>query len=222
MNKVVVYTCIIGDYDNLIEVINPETNIDYICFSDSPQITKTWKVIQIPNELNLVNSKLSRYPKIMPHLFLKDYDISIYIDGRVSIIGSVNEFINETLKEYNLYVCRHPDRNCLYKESKILRSMKVDVVDIIDEQINKYQQEGFPNNFGLTANGLLLRRHNEEECIKFNVDWWNEVVNHSKRDQLSFMYSSWKNPEFKFGMINWGILFNSKYFKLNHHNHYKK
>jgi len=32
--KKVVYTCITGNYDGLREVVSPEGNIDYICFSD--------------------------------------------------------------------------------------------------------------------------------------------------------------------------------------------
>jgi len=214
MNNIVLYTCITNDYDKLIEINNPEKNIDYICFSDSLLISKTWKIIQISNHLNLDNARLSRYPKIMPHLFLKDYDKSIYVDARVQVIGNITQFVLETLQNYNWYVCKHPSRTCIYQEYLAIKKQKKDSDLIIDNQIKKYKKEGFPENFGLTANGLLLRRHNEKDCIEISTQWWNEIIEYSKRDQLSFKYVSWKNPDFKFGIMDKKILYNSRYFKI--------
>ena len=48
MGKICVYTCITGDYDNLIEIKNKEKNIDYYCFTNNKSIkSNTWNVIYI-------------------------------------------------------------------------------------------------------------------------------------------------------------------------------
>ena len=38
MNKICVYTCITGNYDNLIEINNIEEGIDYICYTNNKEI----------------------------------------------------------------------------------------------------------------------------------------------------------------------------------------
>ena len=35
---------------------------------------------------------------------------------------------------------------------------------------------------------VILRRHNEKDCIRVMEDWWTEIKYGSKRDQLSFNY----------------------------------
>ena len=42
--------------------------------------------------------------------------------------------------------------------------------------------------------------------------WWNEVLNHSYRDQLSLFYAIWKNPDFKYKILKKDI-FNNRYFQ---------
>ena len=39
----------------------------------------------------------------------------------------------------------------------------------------------------------ILRRHNSEDVRRAMEYWWNELKNNSRRDQLSFNYSAWKN-----------------------------
>ena len=64
---------------------------------------------------------------------------------------------------------------------------------LIQEQMNKYAMLGFPRNNGLITGMVILRRHNEKDCIETMEDWWKEIKYGSKRDQLSFNYCAWKN-----------------------------
>ena len=57
---------------------------------------------------------------------------------------------------------------------------------------NKYQKENLPNNTGLVDNSLIIRKHNEKDCILLMEKWWNEIKIYSYRDQLSFNYIMWK------------------------------
>ena len=45
MNNKVIYTAIIGGYDELIEPSFKPKGWDFICFSDRPLKSKTWKVL---------------------------------------------------------------------------------------------------------------------------------------------------------------------------------
>ena len=76
-NKICVYTCITGNYDNLNELKNPEKNIDYYCFTNNKNLSsKTWKVVQIKNG-GLDNCRLARKIKILGHPVLDKYDIAV-------------------------------------------------------------------------------------------------------------------------------------------------
>lgn len=71
MNNTCVYTCITGDYDNLIELKNKEKGIDYLCFTNNKRIkSKTWKVIYIEDK-TLTDVQLARKTKILGNEYTK-------------------------------------------------------------------------------------------------------------------------------------------------------
>ena len=52
--------------------------------------------MKIPDQvknLNISTVKKQRFLKLHPHLFFKNYDLSIYIDGTFIIKGDLNDFL---------------------------------------------------------------------------------------------------------------------------------
>ena len=218
-NKKVVYTCIVGDYDTLKEPTYINNDFDYICFTDSTNLnSKTWKIRPLPKETeNLSQLKKQRYVKINPHKTLKDYDISIYVDGNITIKGDLNKFINGVMKENcSIYVPKHPVRQCIYDEAEAVIRIRKDKSEIVNPQIEGYRKEGFPKNYGLSQNNILLRKHNEKDCIKLMEDWFAELKDKSHRDQLSFNYVCWKNKDINITYID-KLIDNSIYFHKTTH-----
>ena len=225
MLKGIVYTTVFGGYDDLIEQNLPD-GWDWICFSEK-------------NSLSLYtdNSRNAKKFKILPHRYLQEYEYSIFIDGNLEVIGDMDELIDKYLMDCNTAFYNHnqaPEydkRNCIYEEAKAIKwlyevnpaplSIKVpkDNLDIIQSQMDKYKDIEFPKNLGLIYGGVILRRHNELDCIKVMEDWWTEIKHGSKRDLLSFNYAAWKN-KFKFNYIN-GNARESKYFPREKHNKHK-
>lgn len=199
MNKKVVYTCITGGYDTLRDPSKVSLGFDYICFTDDPNLkSDVWDIRPLPEGLeNLSNVKKQRYVKINPHKFLKDYDLSIWVDGNMSLKGNLNDFISSNINKegVTVYVPAHPGRSCIYREASVVASMKKDKPEIINPQMNRYKEEGFPENYGLLQSNILVRYHNDPGCIKLMEAWSEEVMNGSHRDQLSFNYASWKNDD---------------------------
>ena len=211
--KIVVYTCVSGKYDNLREIKNKHQNVDYICFTDNFIESKTWEIKEIPKYLeHLENTKKARCLKINPHLFLSQYDISLWVDGNIEIVGDVFEFIHNTLKENVLYIPKHPQRTCIYDEKDIIIKLNKDTENIVNSQIEKYSFEGYPSNYGLCQSNIILRKHNDPDCVKIDKQWWNELLEFSKRDQLSFNYVCWKNQDIEIGILNPNLMC-SKYFQ---------
>jgi hypothetical protein len=93
--------------------------------------------------------------------------------------------------------------------------LKKDDPEIMLNQVNKYKIEGYPVHNGLAACTIILRRHNSPEIVKLGEDWWTEIKNNSKRDQLSFNYVAWKN-KVSHSVIE-GVLWDNTYFKVMGH-----
>ena len=78
MNKIVVYTCITGDYDKLIDPQFIDAGVDYICYTNNNTLnSNVWQIRSVPEYLSIYsNVKQQRYIKIKKileilRLFLK-------------------------------------------------------------------------------------------------------------------------------------------------------
>lgn len=198
----VIYTCITNGYDTLTNQPVKIDGYDYVCFTDNPSIISDfWIVKEIPEELKwLDKAKQTKIIKICPHRYLLEYDMSIWFDGNLKLDFNFDLFIKSFIDDtYNIYFKKHPVRKCIYSEAVVCKRMKKDKPEIIDEQINEYQTDNFPSNFGLSENNFIVRFHNESDCKRLMEMWSDEVIKHSKRDQLSLMYCIWKtSTSFKY------------------------
>ena len=107
------------------------------------------------------------------------------------IIGDFDEYIDKYMGDSALLCVIHPDRTSVYLEAEeCIRLGKCDRA-IIDKQMAEYRESGFPDDLGLIASGVLVRKSMEVAPIM--DEWWNEVREKSYRDQLSFNYCCWKH-----------------------------
>ncbi|MBE6485702.1 MAG: glycosyltransferase [Methanosphaera stadtmanae] len=191
--KIVVYTAITGSYDEIITPQVIEEDFDYICFTDNPDLKSEFWDIRYMEELDLDGIRKARYYKLLPHKYLKEYDYSIWIDANFDIIGSLKQYITKYSKTNKFLAIKHDLRDCIYEEAETCIEMQKDSEDIINLQIEKYRQLDYPEHNGLIASGILFRDHHDDKVIKLCEDWFDEVTNYSRRDQLSFNYVCWRN-----------------------------
>lgn len=197
-NKKVIYTCITGGYDKIIEPKCTSEGFDYVCFTDNENFkSDIWDIRPLPDETSgLTTVKKQRYVKTHPHILFEEYDVSIWVDGNIEIKGNLNKFVEKNIKEdCSVFVPTHPSRNCIYMEEKAVLTIRKDKKENTRPQIERYKSEGFPAHNGLLQSNILLRKHNDEDCIALMEDWWKEIERGSHRDQLSFNYVAWKHPE---------------------------
>ena len=98
MNTKVIYTCLTGGYDKLLQPKVIDNHFDYICFTNDQYENNVgiWQIRQMHIATDN-NTILSRYPKILPHKFLAEYEYSIYMDANIQII---DQNFYDTLKKY--------------------------------------------------------------------------------------------------------------------------
>ena len=137
-------------------------------------------------------SRANRDFKINGIRHLEDYERSIYIDGNQQVTGRLTDlFSTIDFEENGFAVFKHSRSSCAYEEAEEVIYRGQDNEGTVRCQMEQYAREGFPRNYGLSWNGLLLRRHTT--CTRKLCDYWySEVDQHSFRDQLSLMYVSWK------------------------------
>ncbi len=194
MEKICVYTCITGNYDDLKEVRINE-GIDYICFTNNKKIkSETWKIIYIEDK-KLDNHYLSRKIKMLGDSYLdKNYTLSIYVDASIIFKKSVKEFLSNyfDLEKDLLAACKHSVRNSINEEAIACIEQKKDNEKTIRRQLSFYQEENFADNLGLLEMTLIIKRHNNPLVRKTMKLWFEMILKYSKRDQLSFMYCLFK------------------------------
>jgi len=217
INKQVIYTCLTGNYEKLVNPSVVSEDFDYVCFTDNMNLlSNVWKLKPIPNELlHLSKVKQQRCIKICPHKYLSEYETSIWVDACIDIVGDMKEFLNSCCSDDNnsIFIPKHPNRNCIYEEMKACFSLKKDTMDNMEPQINKYKEEKYPSNNGLVQSNIVIRKHNNKQCIEVMEIWKNELITHSHRDQLSFNYALWKTNNYETFKYLDKTLCNSKYFK---------
>jgi len=156
----------------------------YICFSDKPIESKVWEIRLIKN-----TPGIDRRMKIKAHDYF-DSGVVVYMDGSFRIVDNLNDFISDVSSTFSL--AKHKRCNCIYKEAEVL--LKRNMIDrvIWKEQKERYQQEGFPAEWGLCRNGILVRDLSDPKVRAINEHWGEEYQNGAFRDQLSLMYCFWK------------------------------
>lgn len=195
-NEKVIYTVLVGDYEELIEpdVVTP--GWDYICFTDSDRHrSNVWQMRQISIEESIVLT--TRKPKILFHQHMDPcHNVCVYIDGNIRIGCDLNEFIKFALPDNcDMATLKHPGWNCTYQEADaIIRAQKAPEEDV-QRQIAGYIQEGLPQNFGMIAAYLLVYRNHNVNLQRHCEHWYAELADPTKinRDQISFNYLVWKH-----------------------------
>ena len=222
--KKVIYTCITDEYDKLITPKVISKDFDYICYTDSEKLKSDfWEIRKMPSEfLNYPKTKINRAIKILPHKILQEYDLSIWVDANVSINADLNGVLNDLdlMSSDCVWIPKHPSRDCAYEEAKVVFLVGKDKSDKPKKQSAKYKKDGFPTHFGMTQNSFIIRKHNDENCIKLMEMWFDELLENSHRDQLSLQYCEWKSgvKVVKMSKSFWG----GKYIKIFQHANGKK
>lgn len=196
--RIALYTVNIGGYDESISVPEiPGVDLFMITDEEEPKSVSGWQ-LKAPMLTSDTVRKTSRHPKINSHLYFPNYDYTIYVDSNMFINRHPQFFIDEFLTDHDIALHKNPYRSCAYAEAKEIRDvLKYEDPDVVDDEVAHMRFNGYPENNGLGACHLLVRR-NTPQIAKLNEQWWSMVAQFSYRDQLSFDYSCYKtNNKYK-------------------------
>ena len=193
--KKVIYTSLVGDTDCLLQPLFIRDDYDYVCFSNDfkEKYIGVWKIEKILYT-EKDKRRLSRYAKLLPHIVLKEYDYSIWMDANLQIITDSFYKTIDSKIEGNCLIAQvpHPLHDCIYDDIKSAYIGRRVKLKSALKQYNHLKEEKFPVHNGLYENNIILRRHNDSRVIEISELWWKEYQTYSNRDQFSLAYVYWK------------------------------
>jgi Protein of unknown function (DUF616) len=216
----VVYTCLFGHSELFNDFQYERDGIDFVCFTDDPELRSDfWKIELLPRRA-LDPARAAKKIKALPHLYLAQYDCSLYIDNTVRLKAAPSRLFEEYLAPAKspLLCFRHPERDCIYEEAKVVLSIGFDTPERVNPQMALYRYLGYPAHNGLAKSTLLLRRHQSPALQRVMNTWCEQVFCHSRRDQLSLLPACWLenfDPEYiplrfdAFDLLDWPVIKNN-------------
>lgn len=189
--RIVVYSVITGDYDDVQAPLYKSDKCDYLLFTNNEMIKDVdgWQIVYVDEPIS--DLLLSRKIKMLPHKYLpKEYELSIYVDGKVMLYGDIKEMAQYLNEEVSFAVTKHDARDSVLAEIEACYGYGILNEERHDKAIARYNQyikEGFKDDLGLAECGLLVRRHTDEKLQEVMEMWYAEFINACGRDQFELM-----------------------------------
>ena len=195
MRKYVIYTVIVGNYDNVPDFGVIDERFDYIIFSDSIPAGKAgiWEVRPIPYT-NEIKTKTARWVKMHPEELLPEYEYSLWIDACVNIKSSYiyERFVSLAESHCLISSNPNPDVICVFQEMCSMMYLHWEHEEKIIEWGRFLRKEQYPRWSGSFESWMVFRKHSDSKIKDFDSKWWWCIENYARRDQFSFPYLLWK------------------------------
>ena len=194
-NRIAVYTAVVNGYDKITLPEELDPAVDYYYFSDRKLLGPSpWRHLPL-DYFNVDTTRITRFYKLHPFLYFSTYDYVVWMDANFLLRKNIIKAMKDTLVASGLpfATARHPERNCTYAEAEGCKNSARDDAEVIDQQIERYRAAGFPERFGLCETGVYVVDIRHPDAARVFGDWWSEMEDGSRRDQLSLMPVLWKN-----------------------------
>ncbi len=213
--KTVIYTAIFGGKDNLKDNLSFTPSCDFVCFTDNPSLKSNLYKVNLTEKFVDDPVRNARMYKMLPHIFLNEYDIVVWVDGSVVIKKDPLEFTRKSISGVGFATYKHQDRTSVYREAEECILVGKDEPQIIKAQMDYYQNDSFDGGSNLVETSVIMRDNFSSNTIKINEEWWKQLCTFSRRDQLSLNYVLWKF-NLKINIIDQNVRDN-EYFRVEKH-----
>lgn len=186
----VVYTALIGGYENLNEKIpEVDNDTDLVCFTDDGFLSSSkWQIVRVVPRFSQDPIRSARYLKIMGPDLLNNYMSSLWIDNSVMMLKSPSAVMQTVLQNKDFALPVHDRRKSVAAEFDTVDALGFDDFSTIYEQMFHYAASKpwiLEEKPYFTA--FMARRHTEKVRAVMHL-WWEHILRYSRRDQLSLNY----------------------------------
>jgi len=184
--RTLIFTVVTAKRDVLKDPLVVTPNADYVCFTDKPFESKVWRCIPVEVRPGEDPCRIARSFKLLSHIH-GDYEFSIWQDAKIQATADYTPLLD--IPEVASY--RIKDRRGIYDEARVCALLQLDYGFLMNRQVARYVQEGYPIGNAVFDTSIVVRRHTQQ-VIHMNEIWWDELSHNSRRDQVSFPYALWK------------------------------
>lgn len=188
--NIAIVTAVVGCDIDLFDPPVVYSNVDYFAFVDREHDVNHWKQLSIYEfscDSVFSERRNAKIFKILPDLFLPDYQYYIWVDATHAVLKDPVTLIHNFLSNSDIAVFQHSQRNCIYDEAKVVLNLGYDHSEKIFHQMKFYKESNYPKNNGLYELSAFIRRNTSIiSCL--NIMWWEQICMFSSRDQLSFPF----------------------------------
>ena len=185
--KVVVYTSLFGEYDQLAPILTHQSDIDFVCFTDQAISPKGWNVKKVKRTTPDNNLEAKRF-KVFPWEQLKGYDYSLFVDANTILYGNIDSLLNGYLLGEPFACWAHPERSNLVMECFAIFLQGKHPKQQTFKQLAAYLNKGSPVELGMVEASFIWRSHSSKEVQQLMKEWWSHILKFSTRDQPSLTY----------------------------------
>jgi hypothetical protein len=194
---IAVYSCYFGKYEPLnLQSMGSGQGYDRVLFTDDSLLEYPGaQVVGGSGEADMVVA--SRSAKLFPEPYFGNHTWVVYVDNRASLIRDPQEIIAEIEAEYDgsapagRYLFSHPDRECSYRELRVLTRMSKITPEVYEHIKGAMQEAGFPPKAGLYMNTIMIQKMGDPATTELNALWWDFFQTLCQRDQVSLPYAMW-------------------------------
>jgi GT2 family glycosyltransferase len=196
--RIVLYTAIFGEYDNLLLQERIDPDVDYVCFTDRPRNDYgVWQMRAAPY-YHPDPTRIARWVKTHPHDLFPGHDVAIWLDANIILKGDIHRYIELVAsKDADLGLIAHPHRACFYDEAEACKRLNKDAAKLIDRQVEQYRRAGLPHKQPLFETGFMIVPLKKRETSSALHLWWQQIEGFSRRDQLGLAWVNYRCPDLK-------------------------
>jgi Protein of unknown function (DUF616) len=190
-----VYTCVFNRYDRVYPPVIVERDVDYVIVTeDASMKTEGWRLHLVDASGFSSPKAANLYHRALIHRVLPGYDLALYIDGNIRLIGNTSRLWDEfSTADHALRLFHHPLRKSVKEEAKVcISNQKISIPSKVAIELNEYEEAGFMDDQGLVETTIMLRNHRHPDLDAAMELWWQLFQRHQTRDQLSLPYVLWK------------------------------
>lgn len=189
--KRVVYSALIAEYEEILDQpVAQESNLDFILFTDNKNLTSdTWEIYHVDAYFPEDPVRSARYIKTIGMEYLSSYDEIMWIDNTVQLNHDPEYLFDFHLRDFELAFPVHSYRKDLLAEFAAVLDHNLESKEVVNQQLANYRNK-MPDELRKPAiwTGINFRK-NKPNVRKFMQNWFFQIVQYSKRDQLSINWS---------------------------------
>jgi len=196
--RIVLFTAIFGEYDNLLLPERIDPSIDYVCFTDRPRNDYgIWQIRSAPY-YHPDPTRIARWVKTHPHELFPGYEAAVWLDANIILKGDIQSYVERVERQgAQLGLIPHPHRSCFYDEAEACKRLKKDASKLIDRQVEEYRKAGLPLKQALYETGFMIVRLKEAGIGDALHLWWQQIERFTRRDQLGLAWVTYRYPDLR-------------------------